>query len=182
MIEVEIKAHVDDLSTIEQKIIADGAVYVKTVYQKDTYFKHPKRNFAKTDEAIRIRNEGNRAILTYKGPKLDRKSKSREEIEVEIKKPDLLHEILVRLDFIPVPAVEKTRKLFNLNDMTVSLDDVKDVGSFIEIEMNAPSLEEYKPKRNQILSKLEEWGIGKKQLERFSYLELYYIKKGLKRE
>ena len=180
MIEVEVKAHVKKISKIEQVIQQENAQYLKTVHQRDIYFKHPARNFAKTDEALRIRHEEHaQARVTYKGPKLDRKSKSREEFELKINKPEILEQIFVKLDYIPVTGVEKIRKLYKLGDMMISLDKVKDVGDFIEVELEAVSKDDYKDKRNLILSKLEKWGIQKSQRERLSYLELYYISKGL---
>lgn len=182
MIEVEVKAWIEDLTEIEKRILQDNARYVKTLHQKDIYFKHPTRNFAKTDEAIRVRCEDDRSLITYKGPKLDKKSKSREEYEVEIKNPEKMQEILVKLDFTPVPSVEKVRRIYEVDEMIVALDEVKDVGKFIEVEMEAETPDEYKVKRNKILARLKKWSISKNQLERSSYLELFFLKKGLERE
>ena len=180
---MEVKAHVKNINELEQVILQDNGQYLKTVHQRDIYFKHPARNFAKTDEALRIRcEEDDRARVTYKGPKLDRKSKSREEFEVEINNPEILEQIFVNLGFVPVPGVEKIRKLYKLGDMTISLDEVKDVGEFIEVEIETASKNDYKAKRNLIFAQLKKWGIQKSQRERLSYLELYFIVKNMKRE
>ncbi len=52
--------------------------------QEDRYFNHPGRDFAATDEALRIRSVGNDNFVTYKGPKLSGPTKSRREIELPL--------------------------------------------------------------------------------------------------
>ena len=49
--------------------------------QVDTYFSHPARDFAATDEALRIRSIDQENFVTYKGPKLDATTKTRREID-----------------------------------------------------------------------------------------------------
>lgn len=61
MIEVEVKAHVSDFKGVKQRLIEIGAERIGEEHQEDTYFNAPHRDFAKTDEALRIREipEGN---------------------------------------------------------------------------------------------------------------------------
>ncbi|MEM4524643.1 MAG: class IV adenylate cyclase, partial [Archaeoglobaceae archaeon] len=49
----------------------------------DLYFSHPCRDFAETDEALRIRVE-KKIKMTYKGPKVDEETKTREEVNLII--------------------------------------------------------------------------------------------------
>ncbi|MFQ5888201.1 MAG: class IV adenylate cyclase, partial [Candidatus Hydrothermarchaeales archaeon] len=55
MLEIEVKAYVKDFDKIENAIVRQGGRFEKEEIQKDTYFNHPLRDFAKTDEALRIR-------------------------------------------------------------------------------------------------------------------------------
>ncbi len=111
MIEVEVKAHVNDFKEIKDKLSSIGAREVRTEYQEDVYFNAPHRDFAQTDEALRIRKvtnkNGSEIILTYKGAKLDELSKTREEIEVNIGNVENTKLILEKLGFKPVRPVKK---------------------------------------------------------------------------
>ena len=50
--------------------------------EADHYLNAPDRDFARTDEALRLRRIGENTFLTYKGPRRDAASKTRTEVEV----------------------------------------------------------------------------------------------------
>ena len=184
MIEVEIKARLGKdikLETFEQQLSKIGATYLKTINQTDIYFQHPKRDFKKTDEALRIRQEEKQSILTYKGPKLEERSKTREELEVEFKEKSKMEEILRKLGFWAVFEVKKTRKLFNLGEIKISIDKVENLGIFIELETETDSEDEVKSAVNLLINKSKMLGIKEESLERTSYLELLLEKFGVKK-
>lgn len=101
MIEIEVKARVDDARKMEQAIISMGATPIGIQDQADTYYNAPHRNFEQTDEALRIRVEDGDAFLTYKGPKMDTVSKTRQEFQTGIKESEAMGNILSSLGFIP---------------------------------------------------------------------------------
>ena len=70
--EVEQKFEVLKVDVLEQALLAMGAVIEDPVVQVDRYFTHPSRDFANTDEAFRIRSEGDENFITYKGPKVSK--------------------------------------------------------------------------------------------------------------
>ncbi|MHA1893045.1 MAG: class IV adenylate cyclase, partial [Candidatus Helarchaeota archaeon] len=107
MFEVEIKAKIDDYTEMKKKFEKMGIIQKKIVTIEDTYFKHPKRDFSKTDEALRIRKTNEKRYLTYKGPKLDNTTKTREEIEIEVEEIKNLEKILIKLGFKKVPKIKK---------------------------------------------------------------------------
>jgi len=79
----------------------------------DTYFRHPCRDFAQTDEGLRIRRcSGNFSLMTYKGPKIDSETKTRQEIEFPLSPGtyDECQSLLEALGFFPVEVVRKFRK------------------------------------------------------------------------
>ena len=84
MIEVEIKLSCDNPESVIKKLQELGAEQLDTESNMDIYFNHPIRDFKSTDEALRIREVDSQVELTYKGPKYDSKSKTREEITVKV--------------------------------------------------------------------------------------------------
>jgi adenylate cyclase class 2 len=166
MIEVEVKARCDP--EVTGKILAMGAVLKGTEHHHDVYFNSPTRDFRRTDEALRIRVKEEGSRLTYKGPKLDSRTKSRLELTVEIDNPSAMKKILAELGFLLSGEVRKTRTKYSLGEITFALDDVEGLGSFIEIE--APAEDDWKDKREKVLEILQRLGQGESIRE--SYLEL----------
>src|SRR4030067_1920043 len=110
MIEVEVKARVNDQKQAERTIIALGASPIGIETQADTYYSVPYRDFAKTDEALRVRVQNNKYFFTYKGPKMDSVSKTRKEYEVEVNDTDDLGNILSSMSFVQVATIVTRRK------------------------------------------------------------------------
>jgi adenylate cyclase class 2 len=183
MIEVEVKAHVNEFSGIEKKLNEIGAKKTKIEHQKDTYFNNPAyRDFEKSDEALRIRNtrinnEKSEIILTYKGAKLDDASKTRKEIEVNVENSKNTCLILENLGFKPAADVEKERTTYLLGEFIISLDKVYNVGNFVEIEKDMIEGEDFKEALDKIFEIYKKLGI-EEGFERRSYLELMGIYKG----
>lgn len=173
MIEVEIKAKISHPNEIIKRLNIQ-ATFLKEVYQEDIYFNAPDRDFKITDEALRIRSSsGEGSALTYKGPKIGNLiDKTREEISVRIKDQESIQIILEKLGFQPVAKVSKKRLLFRFNDLSVSIDFVKGLGDFIEVEGLVKTQKEIASKRTKILDFLDALNIPLEDCERQSYLEL----------
>ncbi len=96
MFEVEQKFRISSPKTFLASVSALEISWRKKVVEVDTYFQHPSRNFIQTDEALRVRRHltfsGERTpqcaetewLVTYKGPRLDRKTKTRKELELPL--------------------------------------------------------------------------------------------------
>lgn len=171
MIEVEVKARVDH-SKVRHVLENLGAVEIRVEEQSDSYFTAPHRNFAKTDEALRIRSLDGRAVLTYKGPKLDRVSKTREELETPVDE-NPTKKILQALGFSEAGIVRKKREIFRAEDITVCLDTVEGLGEFLEVEIVVEDEQKkIENSRKQLFEFLEQFGVGKEDSIRTSYLEM----------
>ncbi|WP_336002903.1 class IV adenylate cyclase [Halorientalis halophila] len=137
MYEVEVKVRADHAAVCE-RLDALSADPLGTVTQVDTYFDAPHRDFAETDEALRLREErsegGSVTELTYKGPLVEAASKTREEIESAVADGENVRAIFAALGFEPAATVEKVRERFAVGDFTVTLDAVDGVGEFVEVE------------------------------------------------
>jgi len=172
--ETEIKARVDD-KTLEslQAFLGSECRKVRQERQADTYLQHPCRDFAETDEALRVRvvEDGSRVELCYKGPKGKvLEFKRREEVKVEVDSDSGIIELLKRLGFTPVATVVKSRTVFDCRDFEVSIDRVEGLGTFVEFELKSEGLEE------RLLGLLEELGLLNR-IERKTYLELVLERK-----
>jgi adenylate cyclase class 2 len=144
--EVEQKHPVRDREAFVAQLDARGVAVEAPVVQVDRYFAHPARDFARTDEALRIRTVGGTSFVTYKGPKLDdRTTKTRREIELPLDANDVdgsaFAELLTALGFTPVAEVHKERRQFVLpaddGDVHGALDDVAGLGTYVELELLA---------------------------------------------
>ncbi len=144
--EVELKARLEDRAACEQRLTELGGRAIRQIVQQDEYFNHPCRDFAQTDEALRIRQFGEQFRVTYKGPKLAGPTKTRKEIEFSLpanSAADCRH-CLIELGFRPVAVVTKTRSIWHVRyasvEFEVALDEVDRVGSFIELEVRHPGI------------------------------------------
>ncbi len=132
--EIELKGYYDDENELRRKLESLGAVFVDKIEEEDIYFSHPSRDFAETGEAFRIRKSGNDFRFTYKGPRQSGGIKIREEIEFSVGDYSAAYAMLEKLSFMPRGRVKKVREIFTYSDFTICLDDVEEVGKFIEIE------------------------------------------------
>ena len=186
MYEVELKFPLPPGEAAERllaKLADRGAAFGAPVTQADTYYQHPVRDFAATDEALRVRvvigSDGvPRGRLTYKGPKLDAATKTREEFEPNLADGPgpvaALASALDRLGFRPVQTVTKTRRTarFEIGDgrtCEAAHDTVEGLGEFLELETTAD--EATLPKaREALLGLAAELRLGTG--ERRGYLEM----------
>jgi adenylate cyclase class 2 len=175
--EVEQKHGVEDEAALIVRLQQHGAHLEKPFDQRDQYFAHPCRDFAKTDEALRVRVVGNKSFVTYKGPKLDRATKTRQEIELPLDPADhdgsQFASLLKALGFTPVAIVRKRRRPFRITagqyEVDGALDELDELGCFVELELQASDAELEAAKRT--ISKLAaDLDLGPS--ERRSYLEM----------
>jgi adenylate cyclase class 2 len=178
--EVEQKHRVDDVAALIASLEARGVTIGLPVTQVDQYFAHPARDFTKTDEALRIRTTSGKSFVTYKGPRLDRVTKTRRELELPLANSDAdgkqFCELLVALGFQPVASVRKQRREFliqhNGYDVQGALDVVDDVGTFVELELTADDANLNEARQIIAALALE---LGFSGSERRSYLELLLL-------
>src|SRR5438132_388612 len=177
MLEVEMKFPVDNFTGLENKLAAASARGTAPIQEADHYFNAPDRDFARTDEALRLRRIGPKNRVTYKGPKTDKETKTRKEIEVPLAEgaetAEGFVQILQNLGYRPVAVVRKQRRIYQLErnkfHLEICLDEVAELGSFAELEIVAPEDQLDKAQATLLLLAGE---LGLKKSERRSYLEL----------
>lgn len=178
MLEIEIKAQVIDQSALRAALCRHGFVWQHTLLETDVYYNGVDRNFAQTDEALRLRttkniNTGaNTSAITYKGPKLDSVSKTRTEFDVGLADGSFMHELLIALGHRPVLTVRKRREYYTRQDTTACLDEVEGLGSYIELETLSGTSNAYDAVVDGLFTTLKQLGIPRHACVRKSYLEL----------
>jgi adenylate cyclase class 2 len=180
--EVELKFPVVDAADLERRLVGLAARFREPVEQVDRYFAHPCRDFARTDEALRLRRVGDHVAVTWKGPRIDTATKTRRELELAVERItvagapatiDRWTDLLEALGFRRVREVAKRRRAARVPwqgaEVEAALDDVAGLGSFLELEIMAGQGEV--PQARACLESLAA-ALGCAQSERRSYLEL----------
>jgi adenylate cyclase class 2 len=179
MLEVEMKFANADFTRLERQLVESGAKERAPRTDADHYFNAPDRDFARTDEALRMRRIGVANFVTYKGPKRDAQTKTRTEIEVPFadgdKAADDFSRLLQHLGYRPVAVVRKRRRVFDWQasgfHVEACLDEVEGLGRFAELEIQAPE-EQLDAARTALLQTAATLGLT--QSERRSYLEMLH--------
>jgi adenylate cyclase class 2 len=186
-LEVELKFPVPDLGPVEGRLVGLGAETSPPEEEVDRYYAHPARDFAQTDEALRIRRKAGQCFLTYKGPKLDQSTKTRQEIDLPLPVgPETFaawDALLQALGFRPVAEVRKQRRkafvAWGGERVEISLDEVDELGCFVELELLSDPAG-LASARSTLCDLAHRLGLG--QSERRSYLELLLEKRSLRQE
>ena len=191
MFEVEIKVPAE-LDATRERLREVGAERVAAQRQRDTYYDAPHREFAETDEALRIRREtplsdgggsaegdgaadgdaDQAATVTYKGPLLDDASKTRTEHETGVDDGEALAAVLSGLGFEPAATVEKRREFWSYDGFTVTLDAVAGLDEYVEIEREVAEEREVDATRDAAVEALDRLGLDADDQVRTSYLGL----------
>jgi adenylyl cyclase CyaB, putative len=191
--EVELKLRADHES-VREALDDAGASLDRRVRQVDTYYDAPHRDFAETDEALRLREETRKRVgasggqapgdhsdvadaepttrVTYKGPLVEAESKTREEHETEVVDGDEAAGVLAGLGFEPAAVVEKDRTFFELDGYTVSLDRVDGLGEFVEVEAETAASDAVAEVREGAADVFRDLGLDPDDQIRTSYLGL----------
>ena len=138
MLEVELKVRVHSLDPVREQLKRKNAEFMGRVHEHDVYYNAPHRDFARTDEAVRVRYTDDHAVVTYKGPKIKEFGlKAREELNFAVESGAAFETMLARLGFTRTTEVNKWREDYRLGTASISLDTVDELGTFAEIEVIA---------------------------------------------
>lgn len=191
--EVEVKIPLESSEPLRVALLDIGGRKLNTETQTDTYYDHPCRAFQDTDEAVRVRSRQPHSDvhqrapngdypqyeMTYKGPKVDPLSKTRVELSVGVDSMSSIDSILDHLSFKKVAEVVKKRTFYDVNGITVSIDDVVDVGLFLELERVVHDEKEIEGAREAIFDIVRKLSLDPASSTRTSYLEIYLEKNSI---
>lgn len=156
-----------------QVLRAIQAERLSTVVQVDTYYNPRDRNLAETDEALRIREEGGRMVLSYKGPRVSGEFRVRPKFEFEI--DEETKKALLSIYDASALVIKKERTLYQLDGVVFSLDQVTKVvgdtctelGQFLEVRSIVGGANE-----GQVKNMLARLGLAMSQGTKKSYPEM----------
>jgi adenylate cyclase class 2 len=177
MLEIEMKFPTVDFASVVDHLTRWQAKPLPPQDEADHYYNAPDRDFGQTDEALRLRRIGPVNRITYKGPRQPGPTKTRTEIEVLLQEggaaaTDFLR-ILQHLGYRSAAVVRKHRRPYEFQRgdfaMQACLDEVEQLGRFVEIEIVAPP-EKRDAAQAALLHAVGELGLTK--AESRSYLQM----------
>ena len=183
MLEIEMKFPVADFRTVEERMRQWGVRAESPLEEADHYFNAPARDFARTDEAFRLRRVGDENRITYKGPKQGGPAKTRTEIELPLgpgpENAEAFCRLVVQLGYRAVAVVRKRRIPYHLDKdgfaLEVCCDTVEELGRFVEVEIVAPP--EERSRAEQVLSGVAR-DLGLENPEPRAYLQMLLALRG----
>lgn len=114
-------------------------------YEIDTYYSRPDVDFMKTVECLRIRQRDGFAEVTYKPATTtathtenDVIIKPETNLSIQPGNAVIAKQLLANLDMIQLVEVNKYRRSFQSPDFpkaTVAVDEIKNAGTFVEVEV-----------------------------------------------
>ncbi|WP_335933712.1 class IV adenylate cyclase [Streptomyces sp. PTD5-9] len=150
-IEVERKRELPDAGAgVRPRPAALGYVGGGPVTEVDTYYSRPDVDYLETVECLRVRRRGDFAEITYK-PASDPRTHAHDDVVSKAETNVILsgdgeapfaERLLTNIGMRKLVRVEKTRTSYkhpDVPDVTVSVDTVRGVGTFIETEVNRAS-------------------------------------------
>lgn len=173
-IEVEIRACIDDVGVLTKELEKRGVRFVASAYICDIYFCNKAATRVEDVEmdvigsySLRLRvskkNKQEHITLNTKTITNHGDHSAWEEHEVEVNNFSEAAKILKTTEFKPFFKLEKTRYIYNFDDMEVCIEDITDFGGAIEVEiMCAPG--EEKQSKEKIKLFLKDIGINEDKI------------------
>jgi predicted adenylyl cyclase CyaB len=165
-LEREIKFPGVELDKLRDRLIELEAERKGPTAFEDNWILDRDNELIKDGKILRLRTDGGRARLTYKGPmRLEGNLKIREEHEIEVENAEQATALLRNLGYSVVRRYQKMREEWQLGGVTIALDHTP-IGDFAEFEGD----------RAEVVAK--RCGLDPEKAERRSYLRLYedYLK------
>jgi adenylate cyclase class 2 len=134
--EIEIKLRMSSARAARSLLLGAGFQVAKPrVFEANTVFDTVGLQMRSTRQLLRLREAGGESKVTYKGPPIVRRHKSREELELDVSAARTMAKIFERLGFQPVFRYEKYRTEYSRPKSNgVATVDETPVGVFIELE------------------------------------------------
>lgn len=171
MLEVEIKAKLKNRNEVLPKLEKLGCTIKKAKEQEDKIFiKKEFKNFdiPLGENVIRLRKEDDKNILTLKKKMKDNKASI--EIESLVEDEDAISRMLEEMGYKELVFIKKKRKRYSLGRMSICVDDVENLGDFIEVEIMT---EENDSKKDEALAEIEAF-LEKLEISKNDYEEKRY--------
>lgn len=140
MKEIEILVEVyDDIDYVKEKLKEFDYIGLKNTV--DEYYYDPRRDDLKPDEnnqlnhCLRLRKKNNTYSITYKDDVFENgKWLYSNEYETNVENIDMLHQIFDKLGLVKFIEIDNKKETYKYENYEIVLEDVKDLGIFMEVE------------------------------------------------
>lgn len=180
--EIEIKTKVEHIESL-LTFLKESAESKYTDQQIDEYYTPAHRDFLEVnpiEEWLRLRNSEGKFSITYKKwhYEVDKTSNYADEYETGIASLEGMKKIFSALNFKYLITVDKNRSTWNYKDYEISIDSVKELGDFVEIEYTGKDIN---PKEitDQMMKFLTDLQCGNLERDFRGYPYLLLEKEGL---
>ena len=182
-IEIEIKYQLKNVAHV-MRTLEDTAIFIDNTMQIDTYYNSPGKNFLAYKHNIshwlRVREEEEVCSINYKiwQPEDTEFQTHSIEYESQISSPESIHKMLTALGFEFLIAVKKRRCRYLLRDVEISIDQVDELGEYIELEYKG-DVDCVENAREQLFTCLIEIGANVCERDKIGYPYALLIKHGM---
>ena len=146
LLEIEHKRHLtSNIEDFIKKLEKFGFELQSKLSEIDTYYSRPDVDFMQTVECLRIRQRDSSAEVTYKpattaATHTENNVIIKPETNLPIQPEDAAtaKQLLTSLGMVQLVEVNKYRRSFQSSDFpqaTVAIDEIKDAGTFVEVEV-----------------------------------------------
>jgi adenylate cyclase class 2 len=137
MKEIEVKAYLNNRETVIAKLTELGCTLSEPIRQIDTVYSKISNTTGDYNSAnehfLRIRKSSDGKILFTVKEKMKRHMASKE-FETEVSDGEALEQAIFLMGYSIANGLDKTRATAHYKDYEICLDDVQELGSFIEVE------------------------------------------------
>lgn len=163
--EIEIQVRVDSVTNLIA-FLKQNAKHLHSTYQIDEYYTPKHRNFTSPrpiKEWLRLRCAENENSITYKNWIYDKSGRSWhcDEYETKIENLDQIKKMFRAINFKLLIKVNKKREIWKYKAFEISIDKVKGLGKFIEIEYKGKSQKKISEIVHDMITFLKEQKCGK---------------------
>jgi adenylate cyclase class 2 len=137
--EIEVKFSLFNVEEVINFLNSNAEKISENILQKDTYLTPQHKNFLDTEfpfEWLRIRESNKGICINYKHfyPENKKEIDYCDEFETKVIDPIII-KILSCLDFKELVVVEKKRTTWIFKNVEIAIDEVNELGKFIELEI-----------------------------------------------
>ena len=146
MVEVEVKAVVEDMSARERRILGAGATETFAGRMRDLRYDTPDHRLAAVDQVLRVRvygsGAGEAAHLDWKGPtRVEAGLKAREELTTGAADLAGLTAILEALGYVVTREIERDVRVYRVGAATVRFERYPRMDDLVEVEGTPDEIE-----------------------------------------
>jgi len=138
IVESEAKYRISDYASLDRKLQSLGFFPSPTILQRDEYYDTNDKTLESLDYVVRLRRTGAEVVCAIKGPRVwtPRQEYSRIELEFSVLSNESVKAELRKRDLHVTWFFEKRRTSYRnpTSGVSVELDEVPQIGTFIEIE------------------------------------------------